>query len=98
MREVLVRHGALERFGLTLLHDHFDMDVDELLVETCEPEARVLTIHPERAPAPGTGERLIATSWQFSPEGDVVAGLVCKLGCFVDLKDRHRKTHQRVRD
>ena len=38
LREVLIRNGAVDRFGITLLHDHFEVQPDELLVETCEPE------------------------------------------------------------
>lgn len=96
VRAVLARHGHLDRFGLTLLHDHFALEDSELLVETCDSDARTLTIAPEVVDAADPGFRLIATNWRFSPEGDVIAGLVCKVGCFVDMKDKHKKTHQRV--
>lgn len=97
VRDALARHGRLDRFGLTLLHDHFQLEDDELLVETCDPETRTLTIAPEVITEPSGPEfRLVETNWRFSPEGDVVAGLVCKNGCFVDLKDKHKRTHQRV--
>src|SRR4051794_17592187 len=45
---VLERHGALDRFGLTLLHDHFEVDDAEILIETCDPESRTLSISVER--------------------------------------------------
>lgn len=96
LRDVLIRNGAVDRFGITLLHDHFELQPDELLVETCEPEIRVLTITPERPEGRAAAERVIETSWRFSESGDVLAGLVCRVGCFVDLKDNHRRTHQRV--
>lgn len=40
LRDVLDRHGALERFGITLLHQHFDVAEGEVLVETVDPAAR----------------------------------------------------------
>lgn len=33
LREVLGRHGAERRFGLMLLHEHFAIGEDEVLVE-----------------------------------------------------------------
>jgi hypothetical protein len=39
---------------------------------------------------------LMRVSWRFSPDGEAMAGLVCRVGCFVELKDRHRRTYQRV--
>jgi hypothetical protein len=94
LRAVLGRHDALERFGITLLHDHFDLDDGEQLLETCNPETRTLTIAPERIGSDAS--RIVETSWQFSREGEARAGLVCKVGCFVDLQDRHKRTHNRV--
>jgi hypothetical protein len=34
VREVLAKHGALGRFGLTLLHSHFEVAHDEVLAES----------------------------------------------------------------
>ena len=96
VRAALSAHGSLDRFGLTLLHDHFPLQDGELLVETCDPDSRTLTIAPGVVDTNNTDDRLIETNWSFSPEGDVIAGLVCKVGCFIDLKDNHKRTHQRV--
>lgn len=96
IRDVLVRHGAIERFGITLLHDHFEVASDEVLVETCDPESRVLTVTPARFGCVTDEARLVETNWRFSQRGSVLASLVCRVGCFVDLKDKHRRTHQRV--
>lgn len=96
LRAVLTRHGRLDRFGLTLLHDHFPVASNEMLVETCDPESRTLTIIPEVIDPNDAEYRLVGTNWRFSDDGDVIAGLVCKTGCFVDLKDRHKRTHQKV--
>lgn len=96
IRQVLVRHGAIERFGITLLHDHFNVAADEILLETCDPERRVLTATPGRIGGPCDGGRFVETNWRFGPNGGALASLVCRVGCFVDLKDKHRRTHQRV--
>lgn len=69
LRTVLERHGALERFGVTLLHSHFDVRRDELLVERVDPEARTLTTRPERATdSSGT---LWPTSFRLDEPGGV---------------------------
>lgn len=100
VRAVLERHGALKRFGINLLHDHFPMDDDEVLLEVCDPEERTLTIRPGTASSLEEG-RFVGTNFQFDgepPAADepLAAKLVCKVGCFVDLKDRHSRTHDRV--
>lgn len=46
LREVLAKHGALERFGITLLHGHFPMEPDEILKEYCDKENRTMTLKP----------------------------------------------------
>ncbi|CRL52078.1 hypothetical protein SB725_29245 [Pseudomonas sp. SIMBA_041] len=43
--ELLKRHENTERFGLFLLHDHFTMNRDEILLESNDPDAR--TLHME---------------------------------------------------
>lgn len=46
--EVLKKHGKRERFRVALLHNRFDMDTDEQLVEHMDAEAAVLTIKRKR--------------------------------------------------
>lgn len=94
--EVLRRHGAKERFGLTLLHDHFQVAEDELLIEMCDIENRTLTIRPVRRSEFNQGDKLIETNWTFEAGNRLEPQLVCKVGCFVDLQDNHRRTHNSV--
>jgi hypothetical protein len=47
LRAVLERHGMLERFGVTVLHKHFDLATNETLVETTDVAKRSMTIQPE---------------------------------------------------
>jgi hypothetical protein len=46
IRSVLERHGRLDRVGVCLLHQHFPMADDEVLMESCDEEARTLTLRP----------------------------------------------------
>ena len=46
LTEVLRKHGALQRFGITLLHQHFDVAADEVLLETTDKVTRTQTIRP----------------------------------------------------
>jgi len=48
---VLRKHNALKRFGITLLHQHFPIDDDEVFLETCDRENRALTIRPVKKDA-----------------------------------------------
>lgn len=43
IRQVLERNGKTRRFGITLLHKHFDLANDEVLLETPNPTDRTLS-------------------------------------------------------
>ena len=68
---VLARHGNLNRFGLCLLHDHFPIAADEVLVETNDPRARTLHAHVEKVDATG---HVKASQWRFVPHADLDRG------------------------
>src|SRR4051812_22681946 len=64
---VLEKHGNLNRFGLCLLHDHFPLAADEVLVETNDSRSRTLHAHVEKA----DGTRHIkASQWRFVAHAD----------------------------
>jgi hypothetical protein len=46
LREVLQKYQALNRFGITLLHNHFSLGDDEVLLEKTDVSARKQTIEP----------------------------------------------------
>jgi len=79
LREVLRKHGALNRFGFTLIHNHFDIGPDEHLLESIDVDARVLTIRPVATKELGA---TIQTAWRFA-ESDTGTEpvLVCRLKC-----------------
>lgn len=63
---VLAKHGMDARFGVTLLHRHFDLEHGERLVETIDEDTRTLTIRPV-----GSGELEAAepSQWALTPDG-----------------------------
>lgn len=46
IRKVLQKHDALSRFGVTLLHSHFDLQDDEMMLETTNLENREHWVRP----------------------------------------------------
>ncbi|MGW4905742.1 hypothetical protein [Streptomyces sp. NPDC004270] len=68
---VLAKHGNLNRFGLCLLHDHFPIAEDEVLVETNDPQARTLQAHVEKA---DRTRHTKASQWRFVPHAELERG------------------------
>ncbi len=69
VREVLQQHGALGRFGLTLLHEHFSIAHDEVLMETVDTETRTLITRPVKIDEQSVSNS-VETSWRLdTPNG-----------------------------
>ena len=67
IRAVLEKHGALGRFGVWLLHEHFEIGDDEVVVESVDTETRTLLSQPAKF---SELSRSIETSWRLdSPSG-----------------------------
>lgn len=67
IREVLQKHNCLSRFGISLLHEHFDIRDDEMLVEVCDVENRKLISSPMKRSAIA-GARAIETNWRYDTD------------------------------
>jgi hypothetical protein len=64
MRAVMAKYGNLDRFGLSLLHEHFEVAADEIMLETNDPDQRTTTCTTEKtATLPPYKE----TMWQLHP-------------------------------
>jgi hypothetical protein len=48
IRDVLDKHGCLDRFGVSLLHRHFPVDDDEIMLETTDIAKREHWVRPVR--------------------------------------------------
>jgi hypothetical protein len=62
----LVEEHVNERFGATLLHSHFPVRDDEILVEEAHTDPQLITLRPVSGACPG----LVATSVCFEGAGD----------------------------
>lgn len=72
IKRVLKKHNALDRFGICLLHEHFPMGADEILVEYCDPIARVLTLQPKKKREISV-EDVVETAWRLDTERALIA-------------------------
>ncbi len=68
--ELTNRHGKTERFGVSLLHRHFDLAPGEVLVERVDQESRTLTIRAEQT---GTTSTPAHTTEWAAWDGTLVA-------------------------
>ena len=65
VREVLAKHGALERFGLMLLHKHFELKDGECLLESMDVPSRTLTV---RAVEASEVTSAVQTQWKLDSQ------------------------------
>jgi hypothetical protein len=90
VRDVLEEYGMRERFGVALLHKHFDMAEDEILVEYTDKEDRVLTIKPVKKDEAGS---VIETIWEMGDSNGNKAILGCRQYCGKDIHGNHNSFH-----
>ncbi|AJT64543.3 hypothetical protein T261_2872 [Streptomyces lydicus] len=64
MVAILEKHGNLERFGLCLLHEHFPLAADEILVEAADAESRTFQTRVEEASQTRHSK---PSQWRFLP-------------------------------
>ncbi len=62
IRAVLEKHHALHRFGIILLHQHFDIADNEVLVENIDRENRILTSRPAKVESTRSA---VEASWRL---------------------------------
>lgn len=89
---VLRKHGKEGRFGVALLHKHFDLAEDEMLVEYSDPVNRVLTITPVKKAEAG---RTVETIWMFG-EGQGRSLLGYMQYCGTNVHGNHQSFHKQT--
>lgn len=77
LRDVLLKHNALDRFGISLVHRHFDINSDEEMMEYTDHENRTLIVKPVKK-SEIDWEHTTITNWKLT-EGEEVATVGC--GC-----------------
>lgn len=73
---VLKKHNALDRFGLTLLHQHFPVGADEVLVESTDVQSRAQLIETAKK-GDVLGLPHTVTSWRLDT-GQPLAICICR--------------------
>lgn len=61
---VLAKHNNLQRFGLCLLHEHFPLAEDEIMLETHDTDARTFSLSATRVSELGEDTKM--TSWSLA--------------------------------
>ena len=77
LHQVLRERNQVDRFGMTLLHDHFEVNDGETMIETHNPVTREITIKPYRNVELKESEGLMDTSWRFDNTGEPIALFAC---------------------
>ena len=85
--DVLRKYGKEERFGVCLLHKHFDLSEGEMLVEETDEESRVSTLSVR--PASEDIGSSIETAWRFSLSATTVTH--CVIRC--SYNSGHKRMH-----
>ena len=86
LRQVLERHGRLERFALHLVHKHFDLADHEILVAYSDAIAREQRCRVE---ARDTLRDAVPTTWTFD-RGEPGVACVCAYSIAHGHLGRHR--------
>lgn len=90
IRGILEKYNSINRFGITLLHEHFEINDDEVLIETCDTEKRILTITPVKSGFL-KNRNYIETNWRLDVEG---ASTYCMVACIENDEGKHQKHWQ----
>lgn len=70
IKEILVKHKKAHLFGVTLLHKHFDLNEDEVFIETHDNENRSLFLKPGKISKIEEQKSLYRpTTWRFDENG-----------------------------
>jgi hypothetical protein len=86
---VLEKHNALDRFGLCLLHNHFDMKDGEYLFESTNEMQRTQTISVRKDQL--SDKNILQTTWKFNQKGfEEITKCVLRCHYFLGHKQRHK--------
>jgi hypothetical protein len=78
LKAVLAKHGLLRKYGIALLHKHFDLAEDEIMVEYTDLENRTQTLKPTKVGVVRPTD-LVETVWALDLD---TASLICQTWCY----------------
>lgn len=94
LRQVISKHGYENRFGISLIHKHYELSENEIALEETDEEARISTIRA--ADDPGAA-KTIETMWRFAKSARGVTSVTqCVQRCHYMLGHKlrhHREGH-----
>ena len=93
IRDVLKKHGKLDRFGVALLHSHFDIGEDEIMLETNDERSRTLVTKPVKQSEDVNSN--VGTIWVLT-EGDIIAASRCYQRCKKNIFAPHEREHRKA--
>lgn len=76
IRDLLKRHGKLDRLAVHVMHRHFDLADDEVLLECSDLETRTLTIRPVKRALLDLAMTTV-TTWRLT-DTDAVMEVGCR--------------------
>ncbi|HZF12920.1 MAG TPA: hypothetical protein VFE33_29375 [Thermoanaerobaculia bacterium] len=88
IRQVLAKHGSTERFGVCLLHRHFEVAPDEVAVEYTDTANRISTVRVE---SQGPEGNYLQTMWKFGASPESVPVTFCVRRC--NNSEGHKNVH-----
>ncbi|WP_374138117.1 MULTISPECIES: hypothetical protein [unclassified Sphingomonas] len=86
--DVLKRYGKSGRFGINLIHKHFDMNDDEVLLEITDKKERSLVLRPAKRDSAAV-QRTVETSWVLSEDGNQKVTAQCYVRCVRNIHGNH---------
>lgn len=92
VRAILEKYGALDRFGITLIHRHFSLEEGEIAVEKTIENERKQVIEVMREQDLDPAGNSITTQWVFEAGRP---GMICRVECnYQDYS--HRRGHASI--
>lgn len=70
LRDVLVKHGAIDRFGISLIHRHFDIEPDEEMMEYTDFNNRMLIVKPVKK-SDIDWKHTTITNWRLTEDNEI---------------------------
>lgn len=97
IRDILLKHRKLDRLGVALLHSHFELADDEVMLEETDETARVQTLVPVKVSEMGPTD--MGTIWQLQEGTDILAMAWCRRYCErgAVIRPFHKSKHARMR-
>jgi len=88
IKAILEKHNRTSKFGIALLHNHFMLEDDEVLMEYCDSEKRLLISKPVKHSSL-LDKQAIETLWRFDTQLDGNAQKWCEKYCPRGQDNKH---------